>query len=194
MRGLKTLLFSATLLAPLALLPMANAQISVNIGAPPVCSYGYYDYSPYACSPVGYYGPGYFYNGIFLGMGPWAGWGYNHGWGSHRFASSGGGRYTGGFHGAAVDRGRANRTSAVRTSSRGGSRTRASAGHSHAAVTRGTTSHATPSRASSHGASRATASHAGSHGASHAPASRGGDSHRGGGPHDGGGESHGAHH
>ena len=34
---------------------------------------------------MGFYGPGYFYNGIFLGMGPWAGWGYGHGWGSHRF-------------------------------------------------------------------------------------------------------------
>jgi hypothetical protein len=43
MRGLKN-----SNLAPLALLPRANAQISVNIGAPPVCSYGYYDYSPYA--------------------------------------------------------------------------------------------------------------------------------------------------
>jgi hypothetical protein len=50
MRGLKTLLFTSMLLAPLALLPLANAEISVNIGAPPVCSYGYYDYSPYACS------------------------------------------------------------------------------------------------------------------------------------------------
>jgi hypothetical protein len=51
----------------------------------PVCSYGYYDYAPYACAPYGFYGPGYFYNGIFLGMGPWAGWGYGHGWGGHRF-------------------------------------------------------------------------------------------------------------
>ena len=181
MRGLKTLLFTSTLLAPLALLPLANAQISVNIGTPPVCSYGYYDYSPYACSPVGYYGPGYFYNGIFLGMGPWAGWGYNHGWGGHRFSNSGGGRYTGGFHGSAVDRGRANRTSVVRESNRGVSRNRTSAGRSHAAVTRGTTSHATPSSA-------------GSHGASHAPASRGGGSHGGGESHAGSGESHGAHH
>jgi len=45
---------------------------------------------------MGYYGPGYFYNGIFLGMGPWAGWGYGHGWGGHRFGGDGGGSYHGG--------------------------------------------------------------------------------------------------
>ena len=45
---------------------------------------------------MGYYGPGYFYNGIFLGMGPWGGWGYSHGWGGHRFVSEGGGSYHGG--------------------------------------------------------------------------------------------------
>ena len=107
MRGFKALLCTTALLAPLALLPPADAQISINIGAPPVCSYGYYDYAPYACAPMGYYGPGYFYNGIFLGMGPWSGWGYSHGWGHHRFSNSGGGGYTGGFHGVAANRGRA---------------------------------------------------------------------------------------
>ena len=96
MRGLKTLLSTTTLLSALALAPQANTQVFIDIGVQPVCSYGYYDYAPYACSPYGFYGPGYFYNGIFLGMGPWSGWGYNHGWGSHRFISSGGGRYTGG--------------------------------------------------------------------------------------------------
>ncbi|MGC2619912.1 MAG: hypothetical protein WA414_12785, partial [Acidobacteriaceae bacterium] len=70
--------------------------MTVVIGVQPVCSYGYYDYAPYECAPVGFYGPGYFYNGIFLGMGPWAGWGYGHGWGSHRFTEGGGGRYNGG--------------------------------------------------------------------------------------------------
>jgi hypothetical protein len=97
MRGLKVLLSTTALIALLALVPMANAQISINIGGPPpVCPYGYYGYAPYACAPAGYYGPGYFYNGIFLGIGPWANWGYSHGWGSHRFIRSGGGRYTGG--------------------------------------------------------------------------------------------------
>jgi hypothetical protein len=94
MRGIKVLLGATVLLMALAMMPTAKAQISINIGGPPpVCSYGYYGYAPYACAPVGYYGPGYFYNGVFLGVGPWNEWGYRHGWGSHRFASAGGGRY-----------------------------------------------------------------------------------------------------
>ena len=92
MRGLKILLSASALLATLAIAPAARAQVVIDIGAPPVCSYGYYDYAPYTCAPYGFYGPGYFYNGIFLGMGPWAGWGYGHGWGDHRFSRSGGGR------------------------------------------------------------------------------------------------------
>ncbi len=97
MQRLKILLGSAALLAGLGLAPAAHAQISVNIniGPPPVCAYGYYEYPPYACAPYGFYGPGYFFNGIFLGVGPWAGWGYAHGWGSHRFVAAGGGRYHG---------------------------------------------------------------------------------------------------
>ncbi|MGA9449392.1 MAG: hypothetical protein WBV26_23340, partial [Candidatus Sulfotelmatobacter sp.] len=71
---------STTLLVPLALVPTANAQVVISL-TPPMCSYGYYDYSPYGCAPMGFYGPGYFYNGIFLGVGPWANWGYGHGWG-----------------------------------------------------------------------------------------------------------------
>jgi hypothetical protein len=96
MRGLKTLVSTTALLGGLALAPAAHAQISVNIGVQPVCSYGYYGYQPYACAPMGYYGSGYFYNGIFVGMGPWAGWGYDHGWGGHRFHGDGGGSYHGG--------------------------------------------------------------------------------------------------
>ena len=96
MRGLRTLIGTTALLAGLALGPAANAQIVVGIGVQPVCSYGYYDYAPYDCAPMGFYGPGYFYNGIFLGMGPWANWGYGHGWGGHRFREAGGGRYRGG--------------------------------------------------------------------------------------------------
>lgn len=96
MRGFKTLLSATALLAGLAIAPAAQAQISINIGVQPVCSYGYYGYAPYQCAPMGYYGPGYFYNGIFVGMGPWAGYGYNHGWGAHRFVNDGGGRYHGG--------------------------------------------------------------------------------------------------
>jgi hypothetical protein len=56
-----------------AIVPAAKAQVSVgvNIGAPPVCPYGYYDYAPYNCAPYGYYGPEWFVGGVFLGAGPW---------------------------------------------------------------------------------------------------------------------------
>jgi hypothetical protein len=101
MRSMKFLLASAVLLAAAFVAPAAQAQISVRIGGggygPPVCEYGYYGYAPYGCAPVGYYGPGYFYNGIFLGVGPWGGWGYDHGWGDHRFEGARGGSYTGGY-------------------------------------------------------------------------------------------------
>jgi hypothetical protein len=96
MRGWKALLSGAAICVAMAFMPKANAQISVGInlgGPPPVCQWGYYDYAPYSCAPQGYYGDGYFYNGIFLGVGPWANWGYAHGWGGHRFAGARGGRY-----------------------------------------------------------------------------------------------------
>lgn len=51
--------------------PEAHAQISVRIGAAPVCPYGYYDYPPYACAPYRYYGPEWFSGGVFIGAGPW---------------------------------------------------------------------------------------------------------------------------
>jgi hypothetical protein len=54
-----------------AIAPKSEAQISINIGAPPVCPYGYYDYAPYACAPYGYYGPEWFSGGVFIGAGPW---------------------------------------------------------------------------------------------------------------------------
>ena len=99
MRGLKVLVCAITVVASLAFAPMGNAQIGISIGVPPACPYGYYDYAPYACAPVGFYGPGYFYNGIFLGVGPWYRWGYAHGWGGHRFIGPGGGRYVGRYGG-----------------------------------------------------------------------------------------------
>jgi hypothetical protein len=49
----------------------SQAQVAVEIGAPPVCPYGYYDYAPYPCAPYGYYGPEWFNGGIFIGAGPW---------------------------------------------------------------------------------------------------------------------------
>lgn len=96
MRGLRNLVSMVALLGGLAVMPAAHAQISINIGVQPTCPYGYYGYAPYSCAPMGYYGSGYFYNGIFVGMGPWSGWGYGHGWGSHRFMNDGGGRFHGG--------------------------------------------------------------------------------------------------
>jgi len=49
----------------------AAAQVSVSIGVPPVCPYGYYEVPPYNCAPDGYYGPEWFTGGVFIGAGPW---------------------------------------------------------------------------------------------------------------------------
>jgi hypothetical protein len=49
----------------------ANAQVSIGIGVPPVCPYGYYEAPPYNCAPDGYYGPEWFSGGLFIGAGPW---------------------------------------------------------------------------------------------------------------------------
>src|ERR1035438_1634231 len=49
----------------------ASAQVSVEIGAAPVCPYGYYEEPPYNCAPYGFYGPEWFSGGIFIGAGPW---------------------------------------------------------------------------------------------------------------------------
>jgi len=72
------------LLALLAM-PLAYSQAEVRVGVgigfggyvagPPVCDYGYYPDYPYGCAPYGYYGPSWFANGIFIGAGPWYGWG-----------------------------------------------------------------------------------------------------------------------
>jgi hypothetical protein len=159
MRGLKALLGTTALLAGLAMAPAAQAQIVINIGgAPPSCAYGYYGYAPYSCAPMGYYGSGYFYNGIFVGIGPWSGWGYSHGWGSHRFVADGGGRYHGG-PGRVTSRASNNQA-----------RDHAAAPH---AAERPSASHAAPARKSAPKA-RATASHAS---APHASAARGGGGH-----------------
>ena len=182
---------TTTLLASLAMVPSVNAQIAIGIN-PPGCSYGYYDYSPYGCAPMGFYGPGYFYNGIFLGVGPWASWGYNHGWGDHRFSGGGGGTYVdsrgngGGFH--AENRGP--KPSAGRASRSSTSRGRASATRYHASESNGRPSlgatHTAATRsAPSHGSSHAAAAHGGSpHGSPHGGDSHGGSSHGSGEHHD----------
>lgn len=187
MRGIKILFGATALLASLALAPVAQAQIVVNIGVQPSCAYGYYGYAPYACAPNGYYGPGYFYNGIFLGMGPWGGWGYSHGWGSHRFVREGGGNYHGGpgrvSYRASSDQGR------------GGGQSRGNVGVSHSAGARPSADHAVVARNSAPRSSQAAPSRAT---VSHAPASHsapsGGGSPAGGHQNGGGGESRGGGH
>ena len=48
--------------APITGTPAAPAppqiSIGVNLGAAPVCPYGYFDYAPYDCAPYGYLRPG----------------------------------------------------------------------------------------------------------------------------------------
>jgi hypothetical protein len=55
----------------MAAVPKVEAQVGIDIGAEPVCPYGYYDYAPYACAPYGYYGPEWFIGGAFIGAGRW---------------------------------------------------------------------------------------------------------------------------
>ena len=84
----------------------ANAQVSVGVGigpavvaapdayGPPDCSWGYYSYYPYACAPYGYYGADWFTDGLFIGAGPWYGWGWGgrYGWGRGSAGAVGWGR------------------------------------------------------------------------------------------------------
>lgn len=182
MRGIKTLIATTAVLAGLAVVaPAAQAQISIDIGVQPVCSYGYYGYAPYQCAPMGYYGPGYFYNGIFLGMGPWGGWGYSHGWGGHRFVSEGGGSYHGGPGRASYHENSGGHQNA------GGGQARGNTAVSHGGA-RPAAAHATMARRSapaSHAtAPRAAASHSsGGGGHTAGGAARGGGGHEGGGEH-----------
>ena len=73
MRKIPSFLLAAVATVSLAGIAPATtqAQVSISIGAPPSCPYGYYDYAPYTCSPSGYYGPQYFSSGVFVGVGPW---------------------------------------------------------------------------------------------------------------------------
>jgi hypothetical protein len=72
MKGWNCFVWAAGLgLVCLVSTPAAHGQISVSIGAPPACPYGYFDYAPYNCAPAGYYGPQYFNGGAFVGVGPW---------------------------------------------------------------------------------------------------------------------------
>jgi hypothetical protein len=77
----KSFALSALAVALVSSVSLAPAQVSINIGAAPICPYGYFDYAPYPCAPYGYYGPDWFTGGIFIGAGPWyhgrGGW-YGH--------------------------------------------------------------------------------------------------------------------
>ena len=87
MRYWKYLALLTVLMVPLAY-SQAQVRVGVAIGpvgvavgpgyvaGPPACAYGYYDYYPYGCAPYGYYGPQYFVDGIFVGVGPWYHWGH----------------------------------------------------------------------------------------------------------------------
>ncbi len=72
---MKTLRYSSLMIVTaglfMATAHSAAAQVSVSIGEPPVCPYGYYEVPPYNCAPDGYYGPEWFSGGIFVGAGPW---------------------------------------------------------------------------------------------------------------------------
>jgi hypothetical protein len=77
MRHLKYLVLLALLALPAA---YAQAQVSIGVqigprygfyNPPPVCPYGFYSYYPFDCAPYGYWGPDYFVDGAFIGVGPW---------------------------------------------------------------------------------------------------------------------------
>ena len=100
-------MLAALVVLPFAAVP-ANAQVAVGIGVgpaigypayygPPDCEWGYYSYYPYACAPYGYYGPDWFYSGVFIGVGPWYHWGGGHGWGRGGYGYHGGYGYRGGY-------------------------------------------------------------------------------------------------
>ena len=69
----KSVVLSTIVFAAFSFVRPARSQVAVgvNIGVAPVCPYGYFDYSPYDCAPYGYYGPDWFVDGVFIGVGPW---------------------------------------------------------------------------------------------------------------------------
>src|ERR1035437_4472174 len=73
MLKISALAFAVLVAGLLCSAPAAQPQVSVgvNIGAAPICPYGYFDYAPYDCAPYGYYGPDWFVGCVFLGAGPW---------------------------------------------------------------------------------------------------------------------------
>src|ERR1700739_4518607 len=106
MRYLKYAGLAAVLLAfILCAAGNAQAQVKVGIGVgvgpvyvgpEPVCTWGYYPYYPYACAPYAYWGPNYFFNGVFIGVGPWY---HAHYWGRDWDHGYRGGYYGHGYYG-----------------------------------------------------------------------------------------------
>jgi hypothetical protein len=78
MRYVKCLALLAFFVVLAATPSPAQVAIGIHIGrdygyyhVPPACPYGYYPDYPFGCAPYGYWGPEYFANGVFIGVGPW---------------------------------------------------------------------------------------------------------------------------
>ena len=71
MKGFSFVFLAAAALIGVTTAPSAKAQVAVQVGPAPECPYGYFDTAPYACAPAGYYGPEWFNDGVFIGVGPW---------------------------------------------------------------------------------------------------------------------------
>jgi len=136
MRYLKYVALLAVLMVPFA---YSQAQVGVGIGVrvgpgyvagPPACAYGYYDNYPYACAPYGFYGPNYFVDGLFVGVGPWYHWGHP-GWFWNRGAYGRGFVGRPGFAARGYDRGYARGVvrGETRGAIRGGNAFRGGASH-----------------------------------------------------------------
>jgi len=70
---MKILTFSVAAALAVSLFTVAcgPTRVSVGLGVPPACPYGYFETPPYYCAPDGYYGPEWFSGGVFIGAGPW---------------------------------------------------------------------------------------------------------------------------
>src|ERR1039457_3955036 len=115
MRSYRLVLLAMLFALPFTVIAKAQVDVGVGVGpavvagpddygygyAPPVCEWGYYAYAPYGCAPYGYYGPQWFYGGVFIGAGPWYGWGRGGGGYAGRAPYGGGGRVGGGYGGGA---------------------------------------------------------------------------------------------
>jgi len=102
-RHLKYLALLAILVLPAA---YSHAQVSIGVqigpsygiyNAPPVCEWGFYPDYPFGCAPYGYWGPEYFADGVFIGVGPWYNFYYTHPGFYRRYYVNRGFGYYGGY-------------------------------------------------------------------------------------------------